>query len=294
MNVGMMRMKICGAALAALILSAASSEAQQPSPPPTPVLPCDSNSVTGARFVRPLLMPTRTNTPSTDVLRTSISLSNENGAMHYFVGDTETPLEGLGQAVADAWFVNSPGNSVDQCWTGSATGRYVIKDRDSTICRIVIRADESVTYGYLEAARYALRRAGFTQAALMSVDQNTVVFDDQLPLNPVPVRLEGIRPTLVRIMASPAGSEPIMGIANGRGWRAVPLSQFNEPLRREATRDNSAVAASEVNTRAAICIRPDRSIAYRDVLNVMTTVHGYGYVRVGLYSEAVVAISDQK
>lgn len=294
MSNAMVRMKAWGMALAALMLSTTSAEAQQVSPPPTPVLLCDSNAVTGARSVRPLLTPTLTNARSADTRPTSISLSNDGGAMRYFVGDAETPLEGLGQAVADAWFVNSPGNSVDQCWYGSAAGHYPIGGRESTICRIVIRADDTVTYGYLEAARYALRRAGLIQAALMSADMNTVVFDEQLPLNPVPVRLEGVGVTLVRILASPAGSEPMMGIANGRGWRSVPLSQFEEPLRREVARDNTAVPANEINTTARVCIRPDRSIAYRDVLNVMKTVHDYEYVRVGLYSEAVVAVGDQK
>jgi hypothetical protein len=107
----------------------------------------------------------------------------------------------LGQAAAEAWLANTPSASIEQCWDGSVVGEYTVAGRSTTICRIVIRADESVRYGGLTSARNALRDAGFTRMALMTSDETRVIFDEHLPLNPVPVRLEGISPTIVRIVS---------------------------------------------------------------------------------------------
>jgi biopolymer transport protein ExbD len=286
-------MRTWALAVAALLLIAVPSAAQN-SPPPTPILPCDSNAITGSRSVPPQTIPTASgNTAGTERRQTSISLSLENGATHYFVADREVPLALLGQAAAEAWLANSPGNSIEQCWYGRSVGTYTVAGRLTSICRIVIVADEGVRYGGLASARNALRDVGLTQFALMTPDQTRVVVDDHLPLNPVLIRLQGISPTIVRIMSPPDATEPVIGIVNESGWSPTPLARLGENLTREATRNNPALAAEELNAEARICVRPDSTISYGDVLRVLITIRDHGFRRVGLYSEAFVPVDDQ-
>jgi hypothetical protein len=120
------------------------------------------------------------------------------------------PLARLGQTVAEAWLAHGAGASIDQCWDGSEVGEYSVGGRMTTICTIVIRADDGVRYSELSSARDALRAAGFTEFALMRSNQRegAVVFDYHLPLNPAPIRLQGVSPTIVRIMCRQTQQSP--------------------------------------------------------------------------------------
>jgi hypothetical protein len=90
-------MKTWAFAVAALLLSAGSSAAQN-APRPTPVLPCDTNAITGSRFLPPRVIATRSgSTAETEQRPTVISLSTANGATRYFVAETPVPLTRLGR-----------------------------------------------------------------------------------------------------------------------------------------------------------------------------------------------------
>lgn len=286
-------MKSWALALVALFLSAVPSVAQN-APPPTPILPCDSNAISGSRNLPPRSIAMRSSAPAaTEQRLTSVSLSSVNGTTHYFLAETEVPLARLGQAAAEAWLANSPNDTIEQCWYGRSVGTYTVAGRLTTICRILIFADDSVTYSGLASARNALRDAGLTQFALMTPDRTRVVVDDHLPLNPVLIRMQGISPTIVRIMSPPDATEPVIGIVNGSGWNATPLAQLGENLTLAAARNNRALAAEELHPEARICVRPDSIISYGDVLRVITTIREYGFRRVGLYSEAVVPVDNE-
>jgi hypothetical protein len=143
----------------------------------------------------------------------------------------------------------------------------------------------------LALARNALRNAGFTKFALMRSNQDTAVFDYHLPLNPVPIRLQGLSPTLVLLMQSQTGL--VASVADGEGWRAMPLSELGERVTHQATRDNPSAAPEDLNEAARICVRPDNAVPYDDVLSVIAGLRDYGFPRVGLYSQAVVAIGEE-
>ncbi len=279
-------------AIAAIFLSTTTSAAQT-APPPTPVLPCDGNSIMGSRSTPPRVTVTRTGSAETTEQRhTSLSLTFVNGVTRYFVDGVEVPLARLGQATAEAWLANTPSASIDQCWSSSPqVGEYTLAGRISSLCRIVIRADD-VRYREVTSVRNALRDAGFHQMTLMTSDQTTIVRDDHIPLNPVPVRLQGIAPTMVRIISPPDATEPIIEIANGSEWNAAPLADLGANLSRAAAHNNPALSAEELNTQARICVRPDSIIAYGDVLRIITTIRGYGFTRVGLYSQVVVRVDE--
>lgn len=211
----------------------------------------------------------------------------------YFVDGAQVPLAQLGETAAQAWLFNTPGGSIEECWNGTAPGAYMIAGREISLCRIAITADENVSYGRFAPARDALREAGFPTLALVTPDQTRVVRDDHLPLNPVPILLQGLSPTTVRIATPPDATEPVITISNGPDWLTTTFTQLQDNLTLQATRNNPAVAAEELRTTARICIRPYSNVSYGDVMRVLTAIRDFGFIRAGLYSEAVVDVDDQ-
>jgi biopolymer transport protein ExbD len=257
------------------------------------VIPCDSNAIMGSRSAPVRSFATRTEAITGTARQTSVSLSSANGVTHYFVDGAEVPLEQLGEAAAQAWLANTPGGSIEECWRGTAPGAYTIAGRETSLCRIAIIADEDVSYGRFAFARDALRDAGFITLALLSPDQTSVVRDDHLPLNPVPVALQGISPTTVRIAMPPDATEPVITIANGQDFVATTFPELRDDLTLQAARNNPALTTEELYTTARVCIRPYSNVSYGDVMHVLTFIRDLGFARAGLYSEAVVAVDDQ-
>lgn len=287
-------MKTLALSFAALLLFTATSEAQI-SAPPTPVVPCDSNAILGSRNAPAFTIATHNDSSSSEPRQTTISISYEYGTARYFVSGSEVLFPQLGRTVAEAWLANSAGASIDQCWNRSAVGEYLVGGRVVSICTIAVRVDDSVRYRDLSSTRNALRDAGFTTLALMrsGQDDGAAIFDYHLPLNPVPILLQGVSPTIVRIMSPPDAAEPVIGIENGREWTATPLTQLGEDLTSAAANNNPALTAEELHAEARICVRPDSIITYADLVRVMTSMRELGFRRVGLYSEAVVPIDEQ-
>jgi hypothetical protein len=115
--------KTSALAFAMIVLLATASEAQI-SPPPTPVLPCDETAIRGARSVPPLTLPTVSGSASTEQRPTSVIIAFDGVETRFFVtspsraevlASDEVGIAQLGQAVANAWALNSGGASVDQC-----------------------------------------------------------------------------------------------------------------------------------------------------------------------------------
>ena len=288
---GIKSLKCCSSAIAALLLTATISAAQ--TPPPTPVLPCDSNAIMGSRSPPARSFATLTGATRATARQTSVSLSSTNGVTHYFVDGAQVQLAQLGETAAQAWLANTPGGSIEQCWSGTAPGAYMIAGRETSLCRIAISADEDVSYGRFASARDALREAGFITLALLTPDQTRVVRDDHLPLNPVPIVLQGISPTTVRIAMPPDATEPVITIANGQDWVTTTFPPLRDDLTLQVARNNPALTAEELYTTARICVRPYSNVSYGDVMRVLTSIRDLGFARAGLYSEAVVAVDDQ-
>ena len=281
-------MKICAFALTALFLTATGSAAQS-APPLTPVLPCDTNAIMGSPNVPPLSIATRSGAVGpTEQRQTTISVVSSRGAARYFVDGRESPIERLGRTAAEAWLNNSGGASIEQCWDGPAPGVYTIAGRQTSICRIVIVADGNVSYGRFSAARDALRDAGLTGFILVTPEQTRAVPDDHLPLNPVPIRLEGTSPTIVRIESPPDATEPVISISDGASWIGTSFAQLQANMLLAGAHNNPALTAEE-SMQIRVCVRPYSNVAYADVLRVLTSIRDAGFPRVGLYSQVVIA-----
>jgi len=290
-------------AVAATFLFTTTSQAQI-SPPPTPMLPCDGTAIMGERSVPHLNLPTVSGSASEEQLPISVLIAFDGAETRFFVtspsqaevsASDEVAIGQLGQAVADAWALNSGGASVDQCWNGNAAGEYSVEGRSTSICTIMISANDTVRYHSLSSVRNALRNAGFTKFALIrgAPDGSDVIFDYHVPLNPVPIVLQGLRPTNVRLTSRPDTDHPVITIADAGGWTEVPLAQLGEGVTRAAIQDNPALSAEEINTEARICVRPDSATSYGDIIQIILAIRDQGFRRVGLYSEAVVAVADQ-
>jgi biopolymer transport protein ExbD len=290
-------------AVAAFFLFTTTSQAQI-SPPPTPVLPCDATAIMGARSVPPLTLPTVSGSASDEQRPTSVIIAFDGVETRFFVtspsqtevsASDEVPIAQLGQAVGNAWALNSAGASIDQCWNGNDAGEYSVGGRSTSICTIMISANDTVRYHSLSSVRNALRNAGFTKFALIrgTPDGSDVVFDYHVPLNPVPIALQGLHPTNVRLTSRPDADHPVITIAEGGGWTELPLTQLGDGVTRAAIRDNPALSTEQIHTDARICVRPDSAVSYGDIIQIITAIRNHGFRRVGLYSEAVVAIADQ-
>lgn len=243
----------------------------------------------GSTNVPPLSIATRSGVPTTaEPRQTTVSIASSRGAARYFVDGTEAPIERLGRTAAEAWLTNSAGASIEQCWHGPAPSVYTIAGRQTSICRIVIIADENVSYTRLSAARDALRDAGLIGFMLLTPDQTRAVPDDHLPLNPVPVRLRGISPTIVRVELPPDATEPVITISSGGSWITTTFAQLQQNMTLAGASNNPALTAEET-TQIRVCVRPYSNVSYADVLRVLTSIRDAGFTRVGLYSQVVVA-----
>jgi len=102
---------------------------------------------------------------------------------------------------------------------------------------------------------------------------------DLPPPNPVPIRLEGLNPTLVGIRETPTG------LAIFVDEEVVQMSQLGDRTLEHAIRNNPALEVSEIYAEARIFVRADQSTAYGNVVNVMSRLQEEGFVKVGIFAE---------
>ncbi len=100
---------------------------------------------------------------------------------------------------------------------------------------------------------------------------------DLPPPNPVPSPpREGIRPTMV-VMDARGGI-----FVDGE---ATTLSQLEDVVLRHAIENNWALQATQIYAEAKVFVRADQSLAYGEVLGVMTKLKEAGFVGVGIFAE---------
>jgi biopolymer transport protein ExbD len=102
---------------------------------------------------------------------------------------------------------------------------------------------------------------------------------DLPPPNPVPIRLEGLNPTIIGIRET--GS----GIAFYVDEEVVQLSQLSARTLDHAIRNNPALEVSEMYAEARIFVRADQSTTYGQVVSVMSKLQEEGFVKVGIFAE---------
>jgi biopolymer transport protein ExbD len=102
---------------------------------------------------------------------------------------------------------------------------------------------------------------------------------DLPPPNPVPIRLEGLNPTIVGIRETPGGM--VLYVDE----ETVQLSQLSDRTLEHAIRNNPALDVTDMYAEARIFVRADQSTAYVNVVNVMSRLQEEGFVKVGIFVE---------
>jgi biopolymer transport protein ExbD len=102
---------------------------------------------------------------------------------------------------------------------------------------------------------------------------------DLPPPNPVPIRLEGLNPTVVGLRETGAGLQVFVDA------EIVPMSQLGEVTLRHAIGNNPALNVEDIYAEARIFVRADQSTAYGNVVNVMSRLQEEGFAKVGIFAE---------
>jgi biopolymer transport protein ExbD len=102
---------------------------------------------------------------------------------------------------------------------------------------------------------------------------------DLPPPNPVPIRLEGLNPTIVGIRETPAGLVIYVD------EETVQMSQLGDRTLDHAIRNNPALEVNEIYAEARVFVRADQSTTYGMVVNVMSRLQEEGFVKVGIFAE---------
>ncbi len=105
---------------------------------------------------------------------------------------------------------------------------------------------------------------------------------DLPPPNPVPIRLEGLNPTIIGLRETPAGMEVFVD------EQVTTLSQLSDVTLAHAIRNNPALDVQDIYAEARIFVRADQSTAYGNVVSVMGQVTEAGFVKVGIFAELAV------
>ena len=102
---------------------------------------------------------------------------------------------------------------------------------------------------------------------------------DLPPPNPVPIRLEGLNPTIVGIR------DTASGLAVYVDEEVVPMSQLSDRTLFHAIRNNPALDTQDIYAEARIFVRADQSTAYGNVVDVMSRLQEEGFAKVGIFAE---------
>lgn len=101
---------------------------------------------------------------------------------------------------------------------------------------------------------------------------------DLPPPNPVPIRLEGLNPTIV-VIREGAGLEVYVGPER------VTLATLGERTFEHARANNPALDISDLYAEARIFVRADQATAYANVVGVMSQLQEEGFAKVGIFAE---------
>jgi biopolymer transport protein ExbD len=101
---------------------------------------------------------------------------------------------------------------------------------------------------------------------------------DLPPPNPVPIRLEGLNPTIVVIREG-------QGLELYVGPERVTLANLGDRTLDHAIRNNPALNVEDIYAEARIFVRADQATAYSNVVNVMSRLQEEGFAKVGIFAE---------
>lgn len=102
---------------------------------------------------------------------------------------------------------------------------------------------------------------------------------DLPPPNPVPIKLEGLNPTIVGLRETPTGLSVFVD------QEIVQMSQLGARTLDHAITNNPALDRRDVYAEARIFVRADQSTAYGNVVDVMSQLQEEGFAKVGIFAE---------
>lgn len=103
---------------------------------------------------------------------------------------------------------------------------------------------------------------------------------DLPPPNPVPIRLEGLNPTIVVLTDRPGE-----GVRVFVGPERVQIAELGEKTFEHAIRNNPALNVEDIYAEARVFVRADQATAYGNVVNVMSQLQEEGFAKVGIFAE---------
>jgi biopolymer transport protein ExbD len=102
---------------------------------------------------------------------------------------------------------------------------------------------------------------------------------DLPPPNPVPIRLEGLNPTIVGLRETPEGLSVFVD------QTTTTMAQLGDVTLERARLNNPALEYTDLYAEARIFVRADQTTAYGNVVDVMSRLQEAGFVKVGIFAE---------
>ena len=102
---------------------------------------------------------------------------------------------------------------------------------------------------------------------------------DLPPPNPVPIKLEGLNPTIVGLRETGTGLSVFVDN------QSVTMAQLGDVTFDHARTNNPALEYRDIYAEARIFVRADQSTAYGNVVDVMSRLQESGFVKVGIFAE---------
>lgn len=102
---------------------------------------------------------------------------------------------------------------------------------------------------------------------------------DLPPPNPVPIKLEGLNPTIVGIRERPEGMEIFVDA------EITTLAELADVTFTHAIGNNPALNVEEIYEEAKIFVRADQTTAYGNVVDLMSRLKASGFAKVSIFAE---------
>ncbi|MGE0830139.1 MAG: ExbD/TolR family protein [Hyphomonadaceae bacterium] len=102
---------------------------------------------------------------------------------------------------------------------------------------------------------------------------------DLPPPNAIPTRVEGLNPTMVKLVEQPGGY--VLFVDD----QPTTLEGLTDKVLERAIINNPSLNPVDVYAEARVFLRADQTTAYRNVINVMSILQEGGFAKVGIFAE---------
>ena len=102
---------------------------------------------------------------------------------------------------------------------------------------------------------------------------------DLPPPNPIPIRIEGLRPTIVSM--SDATGQLVITVDG----QYTTLDGLGDKVLERAIENNPVLSIRNIYSEARVFLRADQESAYGSVIRVMSRLQEDGFVKVGIVAE---------